>query len=99
MRFYVIGLSMACALLAGCKKEDIVSHARYKCVDGSAVKMTFRNGQQVEIETPDGVVTLPRVESDSGAKYEGDGLMVWVKGKDAQYTVKAGTEPVKCIRG
>lgn len=86
-------------MLTACKKNDIVAHAHYLCDTGIELDTTFTNGEQAKIVVGDVVFDLGRVESASGAKYEGAGVVFWSKGQDANFTMVEGTEPLKCRRG
>jgi membrane-bound inhibitor of C-type lysozyme len=83
------GLALA-LLLAGTSAQaadsDKIGPVTFSCDDGSAIEATFdnapdpatvllvRNGQQF---------TLPQAMSASGARYVGDDIEFWNKGRDA----------------
>jgi membrane-bound inhibitor of C-type lysozyme len=83
------GLALA-LLLAGTSAQaadaDKIGPVTFTCDDGSAIEATFdnapnpatvllvRNGQQF---------TLPQAMSASGARYVGDDIEFWNKGRDA----------------
>jgi membrane-bound inhibitor of C-type lysozyme len=83
------GLALA-LLLAGTPAQaadsDKIGPVTFSCDDGSAIEATFdnapdpatvllvRNGQQF---------TLPQAMSASGARYVGDDIEFWNKGRDA----------------
>ena len=94
----LIVMTAAAATLSACKVEEPMSHSQYICPNNVVLDTTFRNGKVVEIAQGEDIITLNRVESASGAKYEGGGMVFWSKGRDAQYSAQDGAEPVDCRR-
>lgn len=94
----IITCILSVASVTACK-QDVVSQVSYSCADKKTIKTTFTNGEMVDIVDGETTIRLPRVESASGAKYEGDEAVFWVKGKDAQYTPGKGGKAVDCTRG
>ena len=91
-------MSVAGMLAAG-SDEQVSSTSHYVCPGNLAIDVTFRGGKQVEIDLDGEVITLPRVKSESGAKYESDdGQIFWSMGKDAQFSEKPGVAPISCQR-
>lgn len=85
-------------LISACKEQSTVAVAKYSCEDNRVITTTFRDGTFVDIVDGDISITLKRVESASGAKYEGEGTVFWSKGIDAVYEPKPGMQ-IGCRRG
>lgn len=97
-RWTFLAAAFSGALLLSACKEEVASHAVYLCPSGLAIDAVFTGGKSVEISVGESSIVLPRVESASGAKYEGEGIVFWSKGRDALYTPVAGGEPITCRR-
>lgn len=71
------------------------SHS-YLCGD-LAVTATFDAVGAVDLSLPSGPLTLPKVESASGARYaDSQGNEFWSKGEEAMFTL-AGQEKRNCV--
>ena len=58
--------------------------ATFVCPDGTSLDTVFDNdAQTVTVTLPDGTVTLPQVESGSGARYSDGTTTFWNKGDEA----------------
>jgi membrane-bound inhibitor of C-type lysozyme len=67
--------------------------ATFVCPDGTSIDTVFDNAADtVTVTLPDGTVTLPRVESGSGARYSDGTTTFWNKGDEA--TIEVGDETV-----
>jgi membrane-bound inhibitor of C-type lysozyme len=65
---------------------DKIGPVTFRCDDGSAIAATFDNTPDpatVQLVRGDQTFTLPQAMSASGARYLGDGIEFWNKGRDA----------------
>jgi membrane-bound inhibitor of C-type lysozyme len=65
---------------------DIIGPVTFRCDDGSAIIATFANAPDpatVHLVRGDQTFTLPQAISASGARYLGDAIEFWNKGRDA----------------
>ena len=65
----------------------------FACDDGSAIEATFDNAPDpatVRLVRGDQTFTLPQAMSGSGARYVGDGIEFWNKGRDVRMVELAG---------
>lgn len=53
----------------------------YACTDGGTVTVRYR-GDEADLHLADGIVTLPRTVSASGARYSDEKTTAWSKGDD-----------------
>lgn len=103
---------LALVLLAGCagKKpvepaavaaaalppEFVATHmAVLRCADLAPIGLQL-NEQAVRIDLPRAPRDLPQVEAASGAKYEGDGFILWFKDGAALYQQPRDESPREC---
>jgi membrane-bound inhibitor of C-type lysozyme len=77
-------------LLAGTSAQaadpDKIGLVTFTCDDGSAIMATFDNAPDpatVLLVRGDQQATLPQAMSGSGARYVGDDITFWNKGRDA----------------
>lgn len=72
--------------------------ATFVCPDGTSLDTVFDNAAQtVTVALPDGTVTLPRVESGSGARYSDGTTTFWNKGDEAFVEVDGETVYENCV--
>jgi membrane-bound inhibitor of C-type lysozyme len=65
---------------------DTIGPVTFTCDDGSAIMATFDNAPDpatVLLVRSDQTFTLPQAMSASGARYVGDDITFWNKGRDA----------------
>jgi len=86
---------LALSMLAGCASPqaaaqeanaDTIGPVTFTCDDGSAIEATFDNAPDpatVLLVRGDEQATLPQAMSASGARYLGDDITFWNKGRDA----------------
>lgn len=69
-------------------RRNIASTVSYGCADGSVFTVAYLVGDLgAEIHYPNGDVrSLKPAVSASGAKYEGEGHVLWSKGEEATYS-------------
>jgi membrane-bound inhibitor of C-type lysozyme len=89
-------LGFTLIVLTACEQETAMV-AQYRCDNGVSIRVEFKGGKQVTIISEAGNLTLPRVESASGVKYEAEGVIFLSKGVDAGYSVP-GQAPTVCRR-
>jgi membrane-bound inhibitor of C-type lysozyme len=77
-------------LLAGTAAQaadpDMIGPVTFTCDDGSAIEATFDNAPDpatAQLVRGDQTFTLPQAMSGSGARYVGEGIEFWNKGRDA----------------
>jgi membrane-bound inhibitor of C-type lysozyme len=77
-------------LLAGTSaraaNSDKIGPVTFRCDDGSEIAATFDNAPDpatVQLVRGDQTFTLPQAMSASGARYLGDDVTFWNKGRDA----------------
>ena len=76
-----------------------VIEATFVCPDGTELPTVFDNdAQTVTVGLPDGEVTLPRVESGSGAKYSDGTTTFWNQGDEAMVQVDDETIYENCVQ-
>jgi membrane-bound inhibitor of C-type lysozyme len=66
--------------------DDTIGPVTFRCDDGSAIMATFDNAPDpavVHLVRGDQQATLPQGMSASGARYLGDDIEFWNKGRDA----------------
>lgn len=72
------------------------SFVQYRCTDGAQVAAMFPEKQRRVFLQLDGKsLTLPQRLSASGARYAKDGIVFWIKGRDAQLK-RPKRKPVAC---
>lgn len=102
-------LIVASALLVACggaaqpqdssPAEDVIK-ATFVCPDGTEIDAVFDNAAgTVTISLPDDTLTLPQVESASGAKYSDGTTVFWNKGDEAFVEVDGETIYDGCTTG
>jgi membrane-bound inhibitor of C-type lysozyme len=78
--------------------QNRTAHAAYSCEKGISFKVEFSNGEKVVLTDNNNSVTLLRVESSSGAKYENEGVMFETMGVDAAYIPRKDAKALRCRR-
>ena len=64
----------------------VIGPVTFRCDDGSVIEATFDNTPDpatVQLVRGDQTFTIPQAMSASGARYVGDGIEFWNKGRDA----------------
>jgi membrane-bound inhibitor of C-type lysozyme len=90
------------AVLAGSAAH--AEKARYRCIDGSSIAATFKNGAGgsgsvlLAFGGKTGTITLPQVPSADGGRYADDTIEFWIKGRGATLT-RAGKATTCNTRG
>ena len=75
-----------------------IIEATFVCPDGTSLDTVFDNdAHTVTVALPDGRVTLPQVESGSGAKYSDGTTTFWNKGDEAMVEVNDETVYQNCV--
>jgi len=90
LRATVLGLSLLA--LAGCTAANTTGSGLRATTHAAAYSCGFAEGNQVEVAyhpggawvfLPGRTVHVDRMRSASGAKYEGEGVVWWIKGREA----------------
>jgi len=79
---------------------DIIGPVTFACDDGSAIVATFDNAPEpatVRLVRGGQQATLPQAMSASGARYLGDDISFWNKGRDAD--VEWQGQKLQCSEG
>jgi len=92
-------LAFACALLlaglfmtGGCSKP-------YFCDNGKSIDARYQlGGEKVVIDVDDGAFTLPKIPSDTGAKYGDQNRTFWFKGDELIVEVGGKYPYGRCVR-
>ena len=75
-----------------------VINATFVCPDGTNIPVVFNNvADEAEVTLPDGVVTLPRAISGSGARYSDGTTTLWNKGNEVLVEVNGATIYEHCV--
>ncbi|MEM7023609.1 MAG: MliC family protein [Pseudomonadota bacterium] len=67
-------------------EDQQIGPVTFLCDDSSQIEATFHNAPDsdtVKLERGDQTFTIPQAISGSGARYVGDGIEFWNKGRDA----------------
>jgi membrane-bound inhibitor of C-type lysozyme len=85
-------------LLAGAPAQaadpDTIGPVTFACDDGSKIDATFDNAPDpatVQLVRGDQTFTLPQAMSASGARYVGEGIEFWNKGRNSMVEWKGQT--------
>ena len=77
---------------------DEIIDATFVCPDGTSIDVEFDNGARTAtVALPEGTVTLPQVESASGARYSDGTTTFWNKGNEATIEVDGETLYESCV--
>lgn len=96
-------LSLLALAIVGCtdggSPEAERNTATFTCPNGEIIEATFPTDPEgkVSVTLPDqGIITLPRVEAASGAKYSDGTTTFWEKGGEAMVEVNGETTLQGC---
>ncbi len=77
--------------------ENVI-RATFVCPDGTSIEAVFDNAADtVTVTLPDGTLTLPHVESGSGARYSDGTTTFWNKGDEALVEVDGQIVYESCV--
>jgi membrane-bound inhibitor of C-type lysozyme len=78
--------------------ETTSTMATFQCPDGETVEAEFTGTDEVVVLLPDReAMTLPRVESASGARYSDGTTTLWNKGDEVMVEVDGETVLSECV--
>ena len=92
-------VAFACALVLACSIMTSGCHQNiYFCDNGKTIEARYQlGGERVVIDVDDGAFTLPKIPSDTGAKYGDANRTFWFKG-DELIVETAGKFPYgRCV--
>jgi membrane-bound inhibitor of C-type lysozyme len=89
MKIAIIALAAGTLALAGCNEKvgGPGASTYYDCGGGTRLKVDFAEGKAMVQMNDNPPVTIPAVESASGAKYMSPTHQFWSKGDEATWTV------------